>query len=98
MTNVYKAGRQSKGFRTDKGLTIHAVNKDLDPNAYNISKALCGEQPGSRSTGWNVTDKEITCDKCLKLSRGTIYTDKDGQRIIPSKSFVGGKGINYTTI
>ena len=62
-----KAGRCFNGAHRDKGKIIHAVPPlPDDTSGYWGAKALCGTSPGRSSYGWDHTDQDINCPKCLK--------------------------------
>ena len=63
--SAVKAGRCWNGFHNDRGSIVHAVPPQIH-NGYWGDSSACGTKPGNRSYGWDTTDKEINCPKCLK--------------------------------
>lgn len=69
MKKAYKSGRLTNGEENGKGYIVHLV-PDLG-----WSKAFCGTKPGKRSAiGWCETEKEVTCEKCLKRDKNELST------------------------
>lgn len=64
-STVRKGGRCFNGAHRDGGVIIHIVC-GTEPNGFWAAKALCGTQPGQRGYGWSSTQKQATCEKCIK--------------------------------
>lgn len=67
---AYKAGRCFNGAHRDAGTIIHLV-PPMPSNSSGFwgTKALCGVEPGRRGYGWDSTDRQATCPKCIIKSK-----------------------------
>ena len=80
LTAVEKGGRCWNGFHKDRGTVVHLIEGE-EPNGFWGGKALCGTEPGIRSSGWSramtfinrqkSVPKEVTCTKCKKIKDNT---------------------------
>ena len=61
-----KSGRAFNGFHKDAGHIVHAVDP-LPENTRGdwFTKAMCGAEPGRRGNGWERSDKDVNCQKCI---------------------------------
>ena len=67
LKSAYKAGRCFNGAHRDRGTIIHIVPSLRDGCVGDwFEKSLCGVVPGNRSFGWSESNKEPTCEKCIK--------------------------------
>ena len=67
MLPAVKGGRCWNGAHRDAGQIIHLVPAMPTYSSGDwFYKAVCGTEPGRRSYGWNKTDKDANCPKCLK--------------------------------
>lgn len=62
---VRKTGRCANGAERDGGSVIHCLIQEN--KSYPIwGKSLCGTEPGRRSAGWDESENEVSCLKCVK--------------------------------
>lgn len=68
------AGRTRNGAERDHGRVLHGTTG----GAFSMSAALCGVEPGRRSSGWSssVAD-EITCLRCRKIASSGLWKHID---------------------
>jgi hypothetical protein len=65
-------GRLSSGLESDTGKLIHSLkviqvkSPRLPDIMINVTISLCGQKPGRKSVGWEKTELDITCPRCLK--------------------------------
>lgn len=51
-------GRCTNGFERDGGKLVHLASGQTGP-------ALCGQRDGRTSNGWEISEQEVSCKRCL---------------------------------
>jgi hypothetical protein len=65
-----------RAIRTNSGAIYHAIPAE----GHRWIRVICGAAPGSRSAGWTVTGRGVTCPRCQqRLDERTTPTAPDGR-------------------
>ena len=64
-----------RAMRTNSGASYHAIPAE----GHRWVRAMCGAAPGSRSAGWTVIGRGVTCPRCQqRLDERTTPTAPAG--------------------